>query len=43
VCRVLAIGDGRDKNICTYICGTVSTILVVIGETVAKGYETGKD
>jgi len=43
MCGVLGIGNGRGKNICTCICGVVSTILVVTGETVAKGYKARED
>jgi len=43
MCRVLGIGSGRGKDICTCVCGTVSTVLVVTGETVAKGCETEED
>jgi len=43
MCGVLGIGSGRDINICTCICGTVSTIPVVAGETMAKECEARED
>jgi len=43
MCGVLGIESGRGKNICTCVCGAVSTVPVVTGKTVAKGYEAGED
>ena len=43
MCGVLGIGSGRGKNLCTCICGAVSTVLVVTEETMAKGCEAGED
>jgi len=43
MCGVLEIGSGRGKDICICIRDAVSTVLVVTGETVAKGYEAGED
>jgi len=40
---VFGIGGGRSEDVCTCICGIVSTISAATRETVAEGGEVGKD
>ena len=40
---VFGIGDERSEDVCTCFCGTDSTILVIVEETMTKGSEVGKN
>jgi len=43
VYRVFGVRGEGSEDICAYICGMVSTILVVIGEILAKRSEARED